>query len=179
MTVNVSLWNRPQTSATKNMLMSSHVQFTVTHSIWKESEAVTRREQWSEQSRRSTGSRRRCLNAESTQQTSHLQQGVHAFSHPHVSVSNLLERDSVPVNYLQSEILTLETLHVLLWSLRLHQQMDSVNTVSCMFWSHWSCLCDAARSVKLIFLITASLAQHTDFKPSRVEKQQIVCFFFI
>lgn len=39
----------------------------------------------------SAGGRGRCLAAESTQQTCHLQQGVHAFSHPHVSVTDLLE----------------------------------------------------------------------------------------
>lgn len=49
---------------------------------------------WSEELWRSAGSRGRRLAAEATQQTGHLQQGVDAFSHPHVSVTNLLKHDT-------------------------------------------------------------------------------------
>lgn len=48
---------------------------------------------WSEKLWRSAGGGGRRLAAQSTQQTSHLQQGVDAFSHPHVSVTNLLKHD--------------------------------------------------------------------------------------
>lgn len=106
------LWFQAETSATdkhtddqSHQWRSTEGVFTETNgpsaanTCWfletEESEAVRRQQQVYRRSAGlllgSAGSRWRRFAAESTQQTSHLQQGVHTFSHPHVSVTDLLQ----------------------------------------------------------------------------------------
>lgn len=106
------LWFQAETSATdkhtdgqRHQWRSTEGVFTETNgpsaanTCWfvetEESEAVRRQQQVFSPSAGlllgSAGSRWRCFAAESTQQTGHLQQGVHTFSHPHVSVTDLLQ----------------------------------------------------------------------------------------